>query len=46
MARTAMNSHKLQLEKMAETWEQLAESRKRQMAKEGRSDEEDTSSPG
>jgi hypothetical protein len=31
MARTAQPAHRQQLEQMAETWEQLAETRKRQL---------------
>jgi len=31
MARTALPSHRQQLEQMAETWEQLAAARKRQL---------------
>ena len=31
MARTALPSHRQQLEQMAETWDQLAEARKRQL---------------
>jgi hypothetical protein len=41
MALTALNSHKKQLEKMAETWEQLAEARRRQLEKKGESEEGD-----
>ena len=33
MARTASPAHRQQLEQMAETWEQLAEARKRQLEK-------------
>jgi hypothetical protein len=39
MARTALPTHRQQLEQMAETWEQLAEARKRQLEKQGKSDE-------
>ena len=35
MARTASATHRQQLEQMAETWEQLAEARKRQLARTG-----------
>ena len=35
MARSAPPSHRQQLEQMAETWEQLAESRRRQLARHG-----------
>ena len=33
MARVALPAHRIQLEQMAATWEQLAEARKRQLAK-------------
>jgi hypothetical protein len=35
MARVAQPTHRLQLEQMAETWEQLAKARKRKMEKQG-----------
>ena len=35
MARTALPSHRQQLEQMAETWEQLAAARKRQLQRQG-----------
>jgi hypothetical protein len=35
MARTALPSHRQQLEQMAETWEQLAAARKRQLGRHG-----------
>jgi hypothetical protein len=35
MARTALPSHRQQLEQMAETWEQLAIARKRQLERQG-----------
>jgi hypothetical protein len=35
MARTSSPSHRQQLENMASTWQQLAEARKRQLAKIG-----------
>lgn len=35
MARTALPSHRQQLEQMAETWEQLAAARKRQLERQG-----------
>jgi hypothetical protein len=35
MARTASLEHKAMLEQMAETWDQLAEARKRQLDKRG-----------
>jgi hypothetical protein len=38
MARTALPSHRQQLEQMAETWEQLATARKRQMERQGKSE--------
>ncbi len=40
MARTAPPAHRQQLEQMAETWEQLADARKRQMEKQGKSVDE------
>ena len=33
MARVAQPAHRIQLEQMASTWEQLADARKRQLAK-------------
>jgi hypothetical protein len=41
MARSALPSHKAQLEQMAQTWDALAEARKRQLAKEGKTKEDD-----
>jgi hypothetical protein len=41
MARTASHTHRLQLEQMAETWEQLADARKRQLEKLGKDDDDD-----
>ena len=41
MARLAPPSHKLQLEQMAEVWEQLAEARRRKLKKQGKSIEAD-----
>jgi ferric-dicitrate binding protein FerR (iron transport regulator) len=41
MARTASPTHREQLETMAATWTQLAEARKRQMEKQGRTEEHD-----
>lgn len=38
MARTASPGHRLQLEQMALTWEQLAEARKRHLKKERKAD--------
>jgi len=43
MARTAPPAHRQQLEQMAETWEQLADARKRQLDKQGKAVEEDAS---
>jgi hypothetical protein len=40
MARTAPPAHRQQLEQMAETWEQLADARKRQLEKQGKSDDD------
>ena len=40
MARTAPPAHRQQLEQMAETWEQLAGARKRQLDKQGRPTDE------
>ena len=39
MARTASPAHREQLENMAATWTQLAEARKRQVEKQGRTEE-------
>jgi hypothetical protein len=39
MARTATPAHREQLEKMATAWEELAETRKRQLEKSGKTDE-------
>ena len=41
MARTASPAHRQQLEQMAETWEQLADARKRQLEKLGKSVDDD-----
>jgi len=41
MARVASPSHRVQLEQMAATWEQLAEARKRQMEKAGKTAEDE-----
>jgi hypothetical protein len=41
MARVALPSHRAQLEQMAETWEQLAEVRKKQLEKEGKTAEDE-----
>jgi hypothetical protein len=45
MARTALPTHRQQLEQMAETWEQLANARKRQLDRQGRSEDDDASAP-
>lgn len=42
MARTAHPGHRVQLEQMADVWEELAEARKRQLERHGLSVEEDT----
>jgi hypothetical protein len=42
MARTAQPSHRVQLEDMAQTWDKLAEARRRQLEKEGKTEEYDT----
>jgi len=41
MARTASPSHRQHLEQMAETWEQLADARKRKLEKHSKSLEDD-----
>ena len=40
MARTSLPSHRIQLERMAQTWEQLAETRKQQMEKHGKTEDD------
>jgi len=40
MARTAPPAHRVQLEQMAQTWDQLAVARKRQLEKDGKTEEE------
>jgi hypothetical protein len=40
MARTALASHKKQLEQMAETWEALDEARRRELQKQGKTEED------
>ena len=40
MARTANPTHRAQLENMADTWEQLAAARKKQLSKEGKTEED------
>jgi hypothetical protein len=39
LARVASAGHRTQLEQMAETWDQLAEARARQLAKEGKTED-------
>jgi hypothetical protein len=39
MARTAQPTQRQQLEQMADTWEQLAEARKRQLERQGKTEE-------
>lgn len=46
MARTAPATHRAQLEQMAETWDQLAEARKKQLEKLGKSDEDSSRDDG
>lgn len=41
MARSAPQAHRDQLIAMAQTWEQLAEARKKQLAKQGKFKEDD-----
>ncbi|WP_068020044.1 hypothetical protein [Rhodoplanes sp. Z2-YC6860] len=41
MARTAPVTHRTQLEQMAQTWEQLAEARRKQLLKQGKSPSEE-----
>ena len=41
MARTASPAHRQQLEQMAETWEQLAEARKKALERRGLTDDEE-----
>jgi hypothetical protein len=41
MARTAPPTHRVQLEQMAATWEQLAQARKHQLEKQGKTGEDD-----
>jgi hypothetical protein len=43
MARTAPPVHRQQLEQMAETWEQLAQARRRKLEKSGKTEDEDLS---
>jgi hypothetical protein len=40
MARVASESHRTQLEQMAGTWDQLAKARERQLAKDGKVEDE------
>jgi hypothetical protein len=46
MARTAQPSHRAQLEDMARTWDKLAEARRRQLEKDGKTEEYDTEGTG
>ena len=39
MARTAPASHRAQLEQMAQTWDQLAAARRKQIEKQGKTDD-------
>ena len=41
MARTALPNHRAQLQQMAATWERLAEGRKKQLEKEGKTADDD-----
>jgi hypothetical protein len=41
MARTAPASHRIQLEQMAQTWDQLAEARRNQLEKQGKTSEDE-----
>ena len=41
IARTAPPSHRAQLEQMAQTWEQLALTRKRQLKQSGQTEDQD-----
>jgi ferric-dicitrate binding protein FerR (iron transport regulator) len=41
LARNASPAHRQQLEQMAATWEQLADARRRQLQKQGNTDDED-----
>ena len=41
MALTALPTQRAQLEQMAQTWDQLAEARKRELAKEGKLADDD-----
>ena len=41
MARTARANHRAQLEQMAQTWDQLAAARKRQLEKQGKVGDDD-----
>lgn len=40
MARTSSPTHRAQLEQMATTWEQLVDARKRQLAKQGKAEDD------
>jgi hypothetical protein len=41
MARNAPSAHRAQLEQMAQTWEQLAEARRKQLKQEGKPENDD-----
>jgi len=41
MARTAQPAQRLQLEQMAETWEQLAKARRQQLERQGKTEEDE-----
>lgn len=42
MARTSSPTHRQQLEQMAETWEQLADARKRQLERQGKAADQES----
>jgi len=42
MARTAQPAQRLQLEQMAETWEQLAKARRQQLERQEKTEEDET----
>jgi hypothetical protein len=46
MARVASATHRAQLEQMAATWDQLAEARARQLAKDGKTEDDDSEQAG
>lgn len=41
LARTALTTHRVQLEDMAATWEQLAQARKSKLEKQGQTEDDD-----